>query len=207
MTTIEDDILADLARRGLRSATTEAQARAYAAACEESERLTVALRDEKPGTPAHKRVSTALRGVGRERDTLARHLGITEQGRARPVKGPHTGTLLGEHGAWTALVKQEIADGKTELAPTVEAVERLSAQWGVSPAVVGERLGLEGVELRTDAEAYDVQQRAALAKALDPGSYETQAASRSGVSVERFIVNIGKVSLDEFRAYMGRDPE
>jgi hypothetical protein len=76
-------VIEELRSRERLTAVTETQARQYAHAVEEVERLTAAQSDLTPGTPEHKRVSTALRGAARERDSLARHLGLTALERRR----------------------------------------------------------------------------------------------------------------------------
>ncbi len=78
---IEEAVLDDLRDRGRLTAVTEAQASQYAHAVVQVERLTGVLDELTPGSPEYKRASTALRGAARERDTLSRQLGQTEQAR------------------------------------------------------------------------------------------------------------------------------
>jgi hypothetical protein len=92
--------------------------------------------------------------------------------------------------------------GRNRKAKPTHAAAKLLGPDGVLAHVGNTAAGPEW----SDA-TYEAQQRDALARALAPDSYQHQAAARSGCSVETFAIRTNVVSLDEFRAYMGRDPE
>src|SRR5882672_1181689 len=109
---LEASIIAELQDRGRLSPVTEGQATAYDAAVTECGRLASIVAAMEPGTAEHKRASTALRGAARERDSLARHLGLTEQARKADKKKGDAGPTL--HSIYEALGDERVLAGTQE---------------------------------------------------------------------------------------------
>jgi hypothetical protein len=81
-----ETLLAELRDEGRLSPVTEAQVRQYADAVAEVERISSAVARMEPGSPEHKRASTALGKVERSRDALGRALGLTDRARRERTK-------------------------------------------------------------------------------------------------------------------------
>lgn len=204
MASLLEALKAELVQRGRWNAVTEAQASQYVRAVDEVEKLTQAVSELPPGSPEHKRASTALRGAARERDTLARHLGLTERARKKDDVAKSSRPALRDVLAQRRAEEHEALSGSEN--ERAEFVARRAAQDGAAPETVAQRLQRLAYARAYDALSEDDRLRADVYAAHE-SAYMRTVAEREGCSVAELLRRVRGIPEDAFARVIGAEVE